>query len=783
MPTEAFLKQKSDEIENLLEIIATKIQTSNHKFLDISGELQSIKLIFGDIEKELNKSACDGQSERASLLTATTKTIQLFQEGQDDINTFSNDYSDPVYGELNQHIRSYNLIKQDIQNYIQTGKKSETFSGALQPYTYYDALSDSFSFDEQGEETGALDDFLALMHQENNKLTFNLSRRFTPVRTVTDLASYFIGYQSATFFNKLSGEGAHLLPFLPYEWLAVAGGEGLNAFLNGFFFGVFAKMLGHKLKELFVKDSPEMTRLKNLDLSFQAKFLRGFKSAARLSFIGGLSAFSVVPFSAIDWQVYESIYRVAIVSAAYGGLHGSGSVELQKFILKLSQPVPFFYRYCTYDNVGWEKYHVAQTAARVKAAFRRNFESGANRLLKNKIEISEDLLQKVSELVSKKEKGLNDTMQLFSIIHSLALPPAKSYKLNDAMRTLIQLAGELGIILTLIGYAVDADNTIAQLDKKSDRSSLNMGLSGAVTSVFLGLYCRIVWDITANIYEATLGVPIKYICHEWQNTRTWFEFFREITLGSAENISSGVAKYYKRLSETWIQRDSLIDFLSQHGGTMKSFLIGPEGLLGWGSAASVLYLNYMYLDGLSEKLFDDPKLLFKISVWPAIVIATLINVYAVNPVLGALWNKFERIFAYTENKKSEFLLSDFKDFTLELIDKTHEAVIIQILFDMIKRIKNPDVAEKIISGFFVGLTVQNVFGKAFVESSVSKSGSSDISGQQEDFGITIISTASTIKHPFCSAIEKLHGQLEYHRFFQPPPVVQQDQNSLLHHTL
>lgn len=775
MPNEEYLKKKSGEIDNWLEIIVNKIQTSNHKFLDISKELTEIENIFIDIDHSLNIH------EESSLLgnEDTTGNINIYHCKGCDISEFPNDSSEAMYTQLNQHIRSYNSIKNQIEQYRKNGEKSGDFSNALAPYTYYDASSDSFSTgDISTTETSAYAIYLQLLHAENVRNTFNVLQRIQLVETIIELVSYFIGYQSATFFNKLSREGAHLLPLLPYEWLAIAGGEGLNAFLNGYFFGVFAKSLGYDLKALFKTDSPELVSLKNLDPQLSAQFKRGMNAVGKFIFVAGLSGASVVPFAAADWQVFKSIYHFVIVSAAYEGLHWSGADALRRFLIQVASPFNLLSRYCCASDAEQKKYQIAIIAQNVKDAFIRNFESGSNRLLKNKINIKPELLQQIFQLVLQTSKDSKNTERLMLLIHSLALPPEKNYAFNDGARVLTQLIGEVAIVLNLLGYLYEADKTVAQLDHQSNRSPLNIALStGIVAPAFLGLYLLIIWRIVADIHESTLGVLIKYVCYQWQSTKTWLEFLNGMTCGVGKSLWSSVSNYFTRMDETWSRRDSFFDFLSQQGGTAKILLLVPLLLLGWGSTASALGLNREDLNGLSQSIFGDPNSLYEITVPAVLTTATLVNVYAVFPVLSAVWNRLMRMITYTDNKKAEFLLSDFAKFNIELMRKTDAAMIVRILFDMIKRINNDNVAEELISRFFVGLTVQNVFDKDFVESTGDKSESRGTSDQQEDFSITITSTASTIKHPFCRAIEKLHNKLVGYQFFQPPPTERQNYSS------
>ncbi len=444
-----------------------------------------------------------------------------------------------------------------------------------------------------------------------------------------------------------------------------------------------------------------------------------------------------------------------------------------------------------------------KTVEKVKAAFIRSFESGSNRVLNNKVELNPRLLQDILDLILKNRKIKVDTAQLIFLINSLATPPKKTYKLDTIIRTLVQIVAEGGMLLTLLGYAAESSKTVAGLDGRGERSVLSLILSlGIVTPAFLGLYMLIIWDAYGKIYNGTLGVPIQFVCQQWQNSQTWGEFFGGVTWDAGKSLYNNLRHYFTRVSETWQHRDSFFDFLSQQGGIASMLLLVPLIMLGIGSAASVLELNWENLDEWSVTITQwindvfpgliegEAKFLFNTSVWPAVLTATPVNAYSVFPVLSAVWNRLMRLGARTNNEKAERMFADFQKFNLALLNKTDAAMIVQILFDIIKRVEDPRVAEKIISGFFAGQTAKDVFDKGFLVDQAGSEARSGLYVNKEEAeeaevlggeaecleGITVERSVSDKKYPFCASVNKLYHQLGNLGFFQKPPVEPEKQS-------
>ena len=422
------------------------------------------------------------------------------------------DLKGDIYSEINNLIGHYNTIKNHISKFKKKGKPSSELKEALAPYTYYDALSDFVLSEERAEdETGALDDFLKLIHDEYAQLTFNWQKRFRPLNTLIVSASFVLGYLSVEFFNPLSVEGAPLLPFLNYAWLAVAGGVGLNFFLNSYFFNDSVNWSIDEALGIFKNVSPELARLQNLDSSSCAKAWRGFKTFLRLSFVSVLAGTSVGPFAAADWDELASYSNLVVVIIMYLSLHLPGSETVRQVSLKAFNPFHWAYRHCCYSKESWHKYNTELVAQKVHLAFKQNLESAFNQLLQNKVGIRQDLLQAIFELTLKHRKTESDAIKLFLLINSLALSPDETYMLNDAVRKLIQVAGVGGITLTLLGYTFDSADKASELIKEPVLSTSNVLLSSAVALAFLGLYNKIIWDTTPKIYDATAGVPVNYV--------------------------------------------------------------------------------------------------------------------------------------------------------------------------------------------------------------------------------------------------------------------------------
>ncbi len=751
------LEKQVEKIENEFEIIAQKVQTTNHKLFDISDELTEIENAFRDIQKEIRKYI-DKLSEEERLFYPVSSSIAIFYGRNRDLFTLPYNLKGDIYVEINTLINHYNAIINHISTFKKTDQKSSELEKALAPYTYYDAV-DVLDEKEAEGETGALSDFLYLTYKLSTSLQFNCQNRFQLPKMFLLATSFVLGYLSVEFYSPLSIEGASLLPFLNYEWLAVAGGVGLNFFLNSYFFSDSVRWILNEAIKIIKTNSPELCHLQNLDQSCSAKMWRGIQTAARLSFIATLSGASVVPFAAADWEEVGSYSNLAVVIIMYLSLHMPGSETVRKMLLKPFEPMHWLYRHCVYSEKNRDKYNTQLVATNVKAAFRRNFETAFNRLLDNKVTVNKDLLKRINQLILKPDKSQSEVIQLLFAINLLASAPADDYMLNNIISKLVQTAGAGGITLTLLGYAFDAAYKVSDLLHEPVTSLTNIALSLLVASAFFALYNKIIWDMGKKIYDSTLGIPVKYVCRQWKATRTWMEYFKGMTWGAFKNILNYVPSYFIRLRETIKYSHSIIDFLAQHGSTVIKLLILPEIILGIGSSASVLKLNLDYLADFSEWLFDDPKLIFMLTVYPAIITASLVNTYAVNPVLGAVYNIFTRIIVCADERKVANLLSVLRDDVLKLIDESDPAMINAILFDSTKR--NPENCEKIIASFSVGQTVKDVFGKEYVD--VEKPAAKNEAIEGDFIPISI----SDKKTPFSDAVTKLQSKLACHGFFKP----------------